>query len=90
MALINCPECGKEVSDKATSCPKCGAPTEYGKKETKKERIKKKGNVQGAGCLIMILALILGFTVLGIPFAIIFGIIGLVILIVGLFPISLK
>jgi len=26
MALINCPECGKEVSDKATSCPNCGNP----------------------------------------------------------------
>ena len=26
MALINCPECGKEVSDKATSCPKCAFP----------------------------------------------------------------
>ena len=27
MALINCSECGKEISDKATSCPNCGAPT---------------------------------------------------------------
>jgi len=26
MALINCSECGAEVSDKAASCPKCGAP----------------------------------------------------------------
>lgn len=26
MALINCVECGKEVSDKATSCPNCGNP----------------------------------------------------------------
>lgn len=26
MALINCPECGKEISDKATSCPHCGNP----------------------------------------------------------------
>lgn len=26
MALINCPECGKEVSDKAKSCPYCGMP----------------------------------------------------------------
>lgn len=26
MALITCPECGKEVSDKATSCPNCGTP----------------------------------------------------------------
>lgn len=26
MALIKCPECGKEVSDKAGSCPNCGFP----------------------------------------------------------------
>jgi uncharacterized membrane protein YvbJ len=26
MALINCGECGKEVSDKAANCPNCGAP----------------------------------------------------------------
>lgn len=25
MAMINCPECGKEISDKAISCPNCGA-----------------------------------------------------------------
>lgn len=27
MALIKCPECGREISDKATSCPNCGYPT---------------------------------------------------------------
>ena len=26
MALINCPECGKEESDKAHACPNCGCP----------------------------------------------------------------
>ncbi len=26
MALIKCPECGKDVSEKATACPGCGAP----------------------------------------------------------------
>jgi len=26
MALIKCSECGKDVSDKASSCPNCGAP----------------------------------------------------------------
>lgn len=28
MALINCPECGARISDKATSCPHCGCPME--------------------------------------------------------------
>ena len=26
MALINCPECHREISDKAESCPHCGFP----------------------------------------------------------------
>ena len=26
MALIKCQECGKEISDRATSCPHCGCP----------------------------------------------------------------
>lgn len=26
MALISCPECGKEISDKVKSCPHCGYP----------------------------------------------------------------
>lgn len=28
MALIKCSECGKEISDKASSCPHCGCPVE--------------------------------------------------------------
>ncbi len=28
MAMIKCPECGKDVSDKAKSCPNCGCPIE--------------------------------------------------------------
>lgn len=28
MALINCPECGKEISDRAAACPNCGCPVE--------------------------------------------------------------
>ena len=26
MAMIQCPECGKEISDKALTCPNCGVP----------------------------------------------------------------
>lgn len=26
MALIQCPECGQQISDKAPACPKCGCP----------------------------------------------------------------
>jgi len=31
MALINCPECNKEVSDKAATCPNCGVAIKKGK-----------------------------------------------------------
>ena len=44
MALINCPECGKEVSDKATNCPNCGYPLEdmdFVKEEVQKKRLVK-------------------------------------------------
>lgn len=36
MALINCPECGRETSDKAFACPHCGYPIEklHSEKET--------------------------------------------------------
>ena len=37
MALINCPECGKEISDKASSCPSCGYP--IGTNTTTKESV---------------------------------------------------
>ena len=29
MALIKCPDCGKEFSDQATHCPNCGKPNSY-------------------------------------------------------------
>ena len=35
MALIKCPECGKEFSDKAPACPNCGYPIEYVVPESK-------------------------------------------------------
>lgn len=31
MALIKCPECGREISDKAVNCPGCGAPVKVKK-----------------------------------------------------------
>ena len=37
MAMVKCAECGKEVSDKATTCPSCGAPI-AGVQATKQEK----------------------------------------------------
>lgn len=35
MSLIKCPECGKEISDKASSCPECGYSLKNNKKNMK-------------------------------------------------------
>lgn len=35
MALIKCPECGKEISDKAKTCPNCGSPVSSGQPEVR-------------------------------------------------------
>lgn len=39
MALIKCPECGKEISDSAITCPNCGCPAEIIKEKIKQQRI---------------------------------------------------
>ena len=44
MALINCPECGKEISNQTEKCIHCGYPLGSGKKETKKKEQRKKHN----------------------------------------------
>ena len=58
MALVKCPDCGKMVSPRATSCPVCGCPAEFFEKNPdekkdvdsssaeKSEEIKKKTNVE--------------------------------------------
>lgn len=40
MSLIKCPECNKEISDKADSCPNCGFPIDKIKKNIVNEEFK--------------------------------------------------
>jgi len=64
MALINCPECGMTVSDKADQCPRCAYPfnpvetTTAQKKITEKIVIKSKEGcflqTLNAGCVIVV------------------------------------
>jgi len=61
MALINCPECGQQVSDKAESCPSCGvgiaAKPEAGKTDQPtKEADNAKETAQGCAIMIVIMA----------------------------------
>lgn len=53
MALIKCPECGKEISKDATNCPNCGHPI-------KVQKPKKKH-----GCLIAVLSVVIFFGIIG-------------------------
>ena len=41
MALIKCPECGNEVSDRAASCPRCGCPISSTSSSSPQSNVKK-------------------------------------------------
>lgn len=67
MAMIKCPECGKEISDKAAACPNCGAITEFGERmQRQQEKMGRENGLRGNGCLLVIslLMAIVGFIVL--------------------------
>lgn len=53
MALINCTECGKEISDSAKQCPHCGSQTKQGKRMTE-------AKFQGVSLLIYLVMCIVG------------------------------
>mgnify|MGYP002707457350 CR=1 FL=1 len=57
MAMIKCPECGKEISDKAESCPQCGCPLRSGCTDV--EPIKKKSAKLGVALVGIIIVFVL-------------------------------
>lgn len=68
MALIKCPECGKEISSSATNCPNCGHPIAPKQQEVVEKTIikeKKKG-----GCLTALVAVLLLFILFVIIFTV--------------------
>ena len=50
--LIKCSDCSNEISREATSCPKCGKPNKIAQS-------KKRYQIQKAGCLLIIIGIIL-------------------------------
>lgn len=69
MALINCPECRSQVSDKAQQCPKCAFPIQ--KKEEKPAVVAKEGfflRSLNTGCLVSI-GIVLGIIILFVIFS---------------------
>ncbi|MBQ0009227.1 MAG: zinc ribbon domain-containing protein [Firmicutes bacterium] len=71
MALVKCPECKKEISDSADSCPHCG----YKLKNTKKESSSNFNFTKDDSNVLLIVAVICLFAV---PF------VGVILLIVAL------
>lgn len=79
MALIKCPECGKEISDASAACIHCGYPlnknsgiqeTEAPNVESKEKEIPKlgdEGEKTKTGCILIgVAAIILFFFMIGI------------------------
>ena len=58
MALINCPECEKEISDKAKSCPNCGYELNPQASQPKQPS-KKKSSGSGYGTWIVVIGVII-------------------------------
>jgi len=56
MAIINCPECGKSVSDKSTACPGCGNPMRSAPPQqvTIRDTNSFFGMGSGTGCLVFL------------------------------------
>lgn len=66
MALINCPECNKEISDKATNCPHCGNPISEPKPIIIRKDYKAKAKAFTiAGIIIFIISGIIGISSAG-------------------------
>jgi len=64
MSLINCPECSREVSQKAPSCPNCGAPIAASSIQTYTAPAsppeKKNVSCLTAGCTILLVLFFIG------------------------------
>ena len=83
MALIYCSDCGHQVSDKAPTCPNCGAPiavatpveTEIPKQEVTEEK-------SGGGALVVLGYVFSAISLLFLPF--LFGLLGLIFAIINM------
>lgn len=63
MALIKCPECEKEISDKATSCPNCGCPLQ-GRAINIVAKVNEKGYWSAGRLAIGIISIVLFFFIM--------------------------
>ena len=75
MSIINCPECGYEISDKSIECIKCGYPLNPKKSNHSPENIIETKSEEGCflqtlnfGCMLVV-GVILGLILLGFIFS---------------------
>lgn len=66
MALIKCPECGKEISDQATACPNCGCPVKQSTTPISTPQTSPKFKKKKNGCFVFIIIVFLLFLGLGV------------------------
>ena len=63
MSLINCPECNKEISDKAIACPYCGNPINESKPIVVQKDYKSKAKAFTiAGTIVTCLSFFIGIS----------------------------
>jgi uncharacterized paraquat-inducible protein A len=61
MALINCPDCGTQVSENAVSCPKCASPIAGKQSKTLTEQSAKKYKlIRLAGIVVLLASVAIG------------------------------
>ncbi len=66
MAIIKCPECGTEVSDKAEKCPKCSFPISKQMVVEKVQTIEQTSKGLKKQLIFAVLSVIIGIIALGV------------------------
>lgn len=61
MALFQCPECNKEISDKAECCPHCGTPLKLKKNSVAVTTKRAGGKWEAAGFLLIVIGILCVF-----------------------------
>lgn len=77
MALIKCPECGKEISDSAERCPNCGCTTKAGKTRAEQKGLGFSGLLAIGFLIVGMILIFTGHFLFGLPL-VVGGVVGMV------------